>query len=163
MEFGSPFCCGCSWCGWCDFEATALIFLILGSPAGLLLIIRTAIRWNEPWFDGEDLTRIEFPEPQIIPAIPYNEPIPVEMMVGSCSETKRCAYCHEEFDSDSTRRFCFSCGSATHEECATLNSGCSVYGCVAKTLLTPSTLSRNLVSELGVNKALRAALADGFI
>ncbi|HEY7160055.1 MAG TPA: hypothetical protein VH815_02300, partial [Acidobacteriota bacterium] len=59
---------------------------------------------------------------------PY-EPLPVAMMVGSCSEAKRCAYCHEEFNCDSARRFCFGCKSATHEECALINNGCSVYGC----------------------------------
>ncbi|MCI0443232.1 hypothetical protein L0152_08445 [bacterium] len=122
MEFGL-----CGDCG-CDISCfiSGIIYLsIIGIPLGFIL---GAYRWNRPWFEFNEFTRIEFPLPPVVPPAPY-EPMPVAMMVGSCSETKRCAYCHEEFDCDSARRFCFACKSATHEECAILNGSCSVFGC----------------------------------
>jgi hypothetical protein len=77
---------------------------------------------NSPGLDS--LTRIEFPMPSMI-QIP-------EMFVGSHSDAIRCAYCHEQFEQDSIRRFCIFCGTAAHKECLDLNGGCSVYGCIAK-------------------------------
>ncbi|MCI0443230.1 hypothetical protein L0152_08435 [bacterium] len=132
MEFGLVCCCyDLFW----DFTTVAIVFGFLGSPAAVLWIFRIFYRWNTPWFEGRGFTHIEFPLPQIVPPAPYEEPMPVAMMVGSCSEAKRCAYCHEEFDCDSARRFCFACKSATHEECAILNGSCSVFGCIGTTLL----------------------------
>ena len=121
MEFGLVSCCCYSWCSATDFLAA---FMIFGLPGTVIWTIRIGFSLNNPLSDG-NLTHIDFPLPQIVPPTP----LPVEMMVGSCSEAKRCAYCHEEFDYDSARRFCFACKSASHEECAMLNGGCSVYGC----------------------------------
>jgi hypothetical protein len=104
-----------------------ITFFLLGSPAAIYWFVRIITRWNVPWFEGREITRIEFPLPPLVPNA--LELIPVAMMVGSNTEAKRCAYCHEEFDAGSARRFCSSCGSATHQECATLNEGCNVYGC----------------------------------
>lgn len=128
MEFALCSDCGCN-----DYCVVTEIIslLIISIPLGFCLAV---YRWNQPWFEFRQFTRIEFPLPQIVPSAPY-EPIPVAMLVGSCGEAKRCAYCHEEFDCDSARRFCFACNSATHEECAVLNGGCSVFGCTDTTLL----------------------------
>jgi hypothetical protein len=71
----------------------------------------------------QEITRIEFPLPPIVSRIV--ELIPVAMMVGNCSEARRCAYCHEEFEAGSARRFCSCCASATHEECSVLNESCN--------------------------------------
>ncbi len=123
----------CGDCGLDDFGVLVeVIFLVLISiPFG---ISRFVYNWNQPSFEFSQFTHIEFPLPQFVPPAPY-EPTPVAMMVGSCSEAKRCAYCHEEFDCDSARRYCFACKSATHEECAILNGSCSVFGCSSTTLL----------------------------
>jgi hypothetical protein len=129
MEFGLVSCCYC-WCTYCDFIGALIVF---GLPGSVFWMIRIGFSLCTPLSDG-NLTHIEFPLPQIAPPVPY-EPTPVAMMVGSCGEAKRCAYCHEEFDCDSTRRFCFACKSATHEECAILNGSCSVFGCSGTTLL----------------------------
>ena len=122
----------------CSFNTTTehyfgLAFLFASLLTEIICFAQIIVRLFSPLGNG-NLTHIEFPLPQIIPSTPY-EPLPVAMMVGSCSEAKRCAYCHEEFDCDSARRFCFACKSATHEECAILNGGCSVFGCTDTTLL----------------------------
>jgi hypothetical protein len=131
MEFGLVSCCYCySWCSPTDF---VVAFILFGLPGMVFWIIRIGFSLSSP-LSNANLTQIEFPLLQIPLSAPY-EPIPVSMMVGSCSEAKRCAYCHEEFDCDSARRFCFACNSATHEECAVLNGGCSVFGCADTTLL----------------------------
>jgi hypothetical protein len=127
MEYGLIGCWDCYDLFW-DYGTVCIVFGFLGSPAAILWAIRIIYRWNVPWFEGRDLTHIDFPLPPLVPSAPY-EPLPVTMMVGSCSEAKRCAYCHEEFDCNSARRFCVACKSASHEECAVLNGGCSVYGC----------------------------------
>lgn len=132
MEFGLvgmfDGCC-CYWeCTVCDVVVGLLFFTLPVFWTG-----RFIYRLCSPLSDG-NLTHIDFPLPPFIPSTPY-EPLPVSMLVGSCSEAKRCAYCHEEFDGDSARRFCFVCKSATHEECAVLNGGCSVFGCTDTTLL----------------------------
>ncbi|HEY7160056.1 MAG TPA: hypothetical protein VH815_02305 [Acidobacteriota bacterium] len=128
MEFGL-----CGDCGLDDFGVIVeVIFLVMVSiPFGFSRFI---YHWNQPWFEFRQFTRIDFPLPSFVLPTPY-EPLPVAMMVESASEAKRCAYCHEEFDCDSARRFCFACKSATHEECAILNGGCSVFGCTDTTLL----------------------------
>jgi hypothetical protein len=130
MEYGLVGCFDCWPCTICDF-ITALI--IVGVPGTLIWTMRIVINMCNP-LSNNDLIQIEFPLPQIVPPAPY-EPVPVEMLVGSCSEAKRCAYCHEEFECNSVPRFCFACKSATHEECAVLNGGCSVFGCANTTLL----------------------------
>ena len=128
IEFGLVSCT--SYCWYCIYQLIVeLIFLSV--PA--YWMARIIYNLFTPLADG-NLTHIEFPLPQFIPSAPY-EPTPVSMLVGSCSEAKRCAYCHEEFDCDSARRFCFACKSATHEECAVLNGGCSVFGCTDTMLL----------------------------
>src|SRR5262245_23849895 len=118
-------------CYYCLCEVCACIvrLMLVGLPA--FWVGRIIYSLCSPLSDG-NLTYIEFPLPQIVPPTPY-EQLPVAMMVGNCSEAKRCAYCHEEFDCDSAPRFCFACKSATHEECAVLNGGCSVFGCFVKT------------------------------
>ena len=122
---------GCSsYCWYCIYRIIIeLIFLSV--PA--YWIGRISYNICTPLSNG-NLTHIDFPLPPLIPSAPY-EPLPVAMMVGSYGEAKRCAYCHEEFDCNSARRFCIACKSATHEECAILNGGCSVFGCADATLL----------------------------
>ena len=135
MEFGVVSCCW-SYCHCChDLLLTATVF-VLGSPAAIFWFVRIIYRWNIPWFEGRDVTRIEFPLPPIVQTVA--QLVPVEMVVGNCSEAKRCAYCHEEFEHESPRRFCFSCGSATHQECIEINGGCSVYGCMGTAGLWPA-------------------------
>jgi hypothetical protein len=131
MEFGLVGCyCCCYWCSPWDFIA---VFILLGLPGTVFWMIRITFSLRSPLEDA-DLTHIEFPLPQIVPPTPY-EALPVAMMVGSCSEAKRCAYCHEEFDCDSARRFCFNCGSATHNDCAVIIGNCSVFGCRGSLML----------------------------
>ena len=128
MEFGL-----CADCGGTvsDFIGAVMCLSILSLPFALFRVIND---WDQSLFELADLARIEFPLPQIVPPTPYDS-LPVAMMVGSCSEAKRCAYCHEGFDCESARRFCFACKSATHEECTILNGSCSVFGCSGTTLL----------------------------
>ncbi len=136
MEFARICFHGCYQCySVCPFKADdAILFiqgaLLLGSPAALYWFIRIVYRWNIPWFEGRDVTRIEFPLPPMVSQIV--ELIPVAMMVGNCGAAKRCAYCHEELNNDSARRFCPACRSVAHEECDEINEGCSVFGCLKR-------------------------------
>jgi hypothetical protein len=131
MEFGLVGCFDCYYCFCESCNCIVGLILILGLPA--FWFARIIYSLFTPLGNG-NLTHIEFPLPPIVLSAPY-EPLPVAMMVGNCSEAKRCAYCHEEFDCNAARRFCFACKSATHEECAILNGGCSVFGCTDTTLL----------------------------
>jgi hypothetical protein len=119
-----------SFCWYCVY-AVIIKLILLSVPT--YWIGRIFYNFDAPLSDG-NLTHIDFPLPPLVPSAPC-EPLPVTMMVGSCSEAKRCAYCHEEFDCNSARRFCFACKSATHEECAILNANCSVFGCSGTTQL----------------------------
>jgi hypothetical protein len=115
MEFGLVgIYCGCS----CGSGSVTLLILL-----AFLLLVYFQIRTQQ-------FIRIEFPLPSIRQQIV--EHTPLNMMVSGHTDAKRCAYCHEEFESVFDRRFCVSCGSAAHEECAVLNGGCSVYGCAER-------------------------------
>jgi hypothetical protein len=121
------------WGSHCSCQGNPLMaqgLLILGSCKAVYWVAQTIYRWNIPWFEGRDITQIEFPLPPMVTQM--GELIPVAMTVANCGEAKRCAYCHEEFQHDSACRFCSTCGSATHEECAEINDGCGVFGCLKR-------------------------------
>jgi hypothetical protein len=126
MDFGLVALWDHGCCCFCEYFFVLQALIFAAFCKGMHWVGSRVYYWNKPWFES-DVTRIEFPLPPLVTK--FVQPLPVELMVGNCGKAKRCAYCHEEFDHDSARRLCFSCGSVTHNECIELNGGCSVFGC----------------------------------